>query len=105
VTLGRVAGRAAGEVATVLAIRMSVALLGAIAALAGVLVLYGHSMRSSQWGPYLPGESAVTIERYSTPWLIGATGLALLAGLLVVAAVADFVRWRRVRRAARRERS
>lgn len=104
-TLGRVAGRAAGEVATVLAIRMSVALLGAIAALAGVWVLYRQSMRPSQWGPYLPGEPAVTIERYSTPWLIGATVLALVAGLLVVAAVADFVRWRRVRRAARRERS
>lgn len=95
---GRLAGRAAGDVATVLAVRMLLALLGAIAALFGAVLLYRHSISGALWGPYLPNSPKVTIVRYSTPWIDGAAGLTLLAGLLVTAVVADLVRWRRVRR-------
>lgn len=99
---GRPTDRAAGDVATVLAVRMVVALIGVAVAVFAAILLYQHSIRSRQWGPYLPGDAPVTIERISTPWLIGATGLVLLAGLLVTAVVADLVRWRRVHRALRR---
>lgn len=94
----RAAGRAAGDVATVLVTRMLMSWLGALAALFGAVLLYRQSISSSLWGPYLPNSPKVTIVRYSTPWIDGAVGLTLLAGLLVTAAVADLVRWRRVRR-------
>lgn len=81
---------------------MVLALIGAAAAVFGAILLYRHSMRPRQWGPYLPGDAPVTIERISTPWLIGATALVLLGGLLVTALAADLVRWRRVRRSLRR---
>ncbi|WP_029136247.1 hypothetical protein [Nakamurella lactea] len=97
--------RAADAVASVVAVRMVIALLGMFAALYGTVMLYRHSMRTTLWGPFVAGESKVAIVRYSTPWLLAAAGLALLAGLLLVAAVADTVRWRRLRRAARDRRS
>lgn len=98
-------GRAADAVASVVAVRMAIAALGVLAALYGAVMLYRHSMRTTLWGPFLPGEPQVEIVRYSTPWLLAAAGLALLAGLLFVAVVADTVRWRRLRRAARDRRS
>jgi hypothetical protein len=102
---GHGTGRAADAVASVLAMRIVIALLGMLAALYGTVMFYRHSMRAALWGPYVPNSSQVAIVRYSTPWLVAAAGLALLAGLLLVAAVADTVRWRRLRRAARRRRS
>ncbi len=94
---GRPTDRAAGDVATVLLVRMVVALIGAAASVIGAVLLFRHSVRPQQWGPYL-GDAPVTIQRISTPWLVGATGLLLLAGLLVTAVAADLVRWRRLRR-------
>lgn len=102
---GRGTGRAADALASVLAVRISIAAAGMLAALYGAVMLYRHSMRPALWGPYLPNTPQVTIVRYSAPWLVAAAGLALLAGLLLVAAVADTVRWRRLRRAARDRRS
>lgn len=100
---GRGTGRAADALAAVLLVRIVVAVLGMLAALYGAVMLYLHSMSSSIWN--FADIPQATIVRYSTPWLVAAAGLSLLAGLLLVAAVADTVRWRRLRRAARDRRS
>lgn len=97
-------GGAAARVASVLLVRVGLALLGAVIAVAGAVFLYRASMKSSQWGPFLADAGPVTIVRYSTPWIAAAAGAVLVAGLLVTAAVTDLVRWRRVRRAARAHR-
>ncbi len=92
--------RAAGDVARVLVVRAVLALIGAVAAVVGAVAMWQRSMHDSDFGPYL-GKTLTPVTRYSGPWIVGAAGLALVAGLLVVAAVTDSHRAIRLRRLSR----
>lgn len=94
---------AAAGLARVLLVRCILALIAVPALLGAAWWLYSRSMTISMWGPYDGVPEPLPVARYSTPWLLSAAGAALVAGLLLVSAVGDLVKYRRVRRFAARQ--
>lgn len=92
--------RSSHDLAPVLTLRIVIGTVFALAAIGASVPLFLASISTSVWGPFLAGDPAVTIRRYSSPWVAAAAGALLLAGLLVVFVVTDLVRLRRVRRSA-----
>lgn len=85
----------------ILRIRIAVGALLGLAAAAATVPLYRTSISTSTWGPFIEGDPVVTIQRYSSPWVLAAAGALLVAGLLLVFVVKDLVRLRRMRRSVR----
>jgi hypothetical protein len=55
-----------------------------------IAVLFArHGIRVDTFPPYVAGDTETRIRQFSGPWIAGAFGLVALAGLLIVAAVAD----------------
>lgn len=94
------ADRATPGLAPILVLRIVIGFLFALAAVGAAIPLFRASISTSVWGPFISGDPAVTIRRYSSPWVAAAAGALLLAGLLVVFVVTDLVRLCRVRRSA-----
>ncbi|MET0864386.1 MAG: hypothetical protein ABWZ98_08610 [Nakamurella sp.] len=59
--------------------------------------LLGRGVSTDDFPPFLDGQTATPITRYSGPWLTAAAGAALLAGLSLLLAVFDLLRWSRAR--------
>ncbi|SDO95277.1 hypothetical protein SAMN04515671_2459 [Nakamurella panacisegetis] len=97
----RAAGRAADDVSTVLLVRAIVAGTATIALLMVAGLLFAHGVRDDTFPPYLSGTKSTTIVRYSAPWIAGAAGCALLAGLAFVSFGVDLFRHLRLQRARR----
>ena len=93
------AGRAAGDVSTVLLIRAVVAGLAAVLLLGGAVVLFRHGVRPDLFPPFAGG-AGTEVTRYSGPWIGGAAGLALLGVLALTSGGIDLFRWIRFRRSA-----
>ena len=91
------AGRAAGDVSTVLLIRFVVAGLAAVLLLVAAVLLFDHGVRTDHFPSFVTGVST-SITRYSGPWIGAAAGLALLAGLALTSCGVDLFRWSRLRR-------
>lgn len=89
---------AARDVSRILGLRIALAVPVLLLALAGAVLLYRASISTDTFGPFIEGQQPSQIRLYSTPWLVGAAGCLLVAGLAVVFAVRDLVRRRRVRR-------
>lgn len=87
--------------ANLLILRAVLGLLGAAVAFVGGVLMWRHSMRDSNFGPFFADPAMTPVTRYSAPWIVGAAGLMLVAGLLVVAALSDGYRAIRVRRLSR----
>ena len=68
--------------------------LGILAAGAAWWLLQ-HGINTDTFPPFVDGAESTTITRYSGPWLTAAAGAALAAGLLVLSAVLDLLRWSR----------
>lgn len=96
----RTTDRGAPGLAPILALRIVIGTVLALAAVVASVPLFVASISTSVWGPFIAGDPAVTIRRYSSPWVVAAAGALLLAGLLVVFVVTDLVRLHRVRRSA-----
>jgi hypothetical protein len=94
-------GRAAGDVSTVLMVRSVVAALGTVALVVAAVLLFRHGVRGDHFPPYVSGASSTVITRYSAPWIAGAAGAALLAGLSFSSVAVDFFRRLRLQRARR----
>jgi hypothetical protein len=94
------AGRAAGDVSTVLLIRFVVAGVAAVLLLVGAVLLFDHGVRTDHFPSFVSGVST-SITRYSGPWIGAAAGLALLAGLALTSCLVDLFRWSRLRRTER----
>jgi hypothetical protein len=95
------AGRAAGDVSSVLLIRALVGAFATVVLLAGAVLLFRHGIRSDTFPPYVSGTTSSTVVRYSAPWIAGAGGAALLAGLSFVSFSVDLFRRIRLQRARR----
>lgn len=96
----RTTDRGAPGLAPILTLRIVIGTVLALAAAGASIPLFRASISTSVWGPFIAGDPAVTIRRYSSPWVVAAAGALLLAGLLLVFVVMDLVRLRRVRRSA-----
>jgi hypothetical protein len=81
-------------------VRLVVALVVALAAVAGAVLLFRHSRSPGSFGPFMADGAMTEVTRYSGPWIMGAGGLLLLAALLLVVVVVDAVRLGRRRRTA-----
>lgn len=95
----RAAGRAAGDVSTVLLVRSIVAGGATVLLLVVAGLLLAHGIRGDAFPGYLSDGKNVTIVRYSAPWIAGAAGCALLAGLSFVSFGVDLFRRIRLQRA------
>ncbi len=91
------AGRAAGDVSTVLLVRFVVAGLAAVLLLVAAVLLFRHGVRTDHFPSFVSGVTT-SITRYSGPWIGAAAGLALLAGVALTVGGVDFFRWLRLRR-------
>ena len=67
---------------------MVLAVLAAIAA----WFLLRHGIRTDDFPPFIDGQQATPITRYSGPWLTAAAGMALVAARLLVYAAVDLLR-------------
>jgi hypothetical protein len=67
---------------------MVLAVLAAVAA----WFLLRHGIRTDDFPPFIAGQQATPITRYSGPWLTAAAAMALLAALFLLFAVVDMVR-------------
>ncbi|QNK82810.1 hypothetical protein [Nakamurella sp. PAMC28650] len=97
------AGRAAGDVSSVLLIRTIVAAVATIVLVVAAVLLFRHGVRPDHFPAFLSGTTSTVITRYSAPWIAGAAGAALLAGLCFTSVTVDLfrrVRWQRARRRA-----
>ena len=92
------AGRAAGDVSTVLAIRVLVAAVATIGLSTAAILLYRHGVRPDHFPTGITGLDAV-VTRYSGPWIGAAAATALLAALSLTSCIVDLFRWARLRRA------
>ncbi len=95
------AARAADDVSTVLLIRAVVAGLGAVALLVVAVLLFDHGVRPDNFPSFTTGARYTVITRYSGPWIGGAAGVALLAGLSFTSFGVDLFRRIRLQRARR----
>ena len=95
----KAAGRAAGDVSTVLLVRSIVAGAATVLLVVVAVLLFDHGVRDDTFPPYLSGAKSTTIVRYSAPWIAGAAGCALLAGLAFVSFGVDLFRRIRLQRA------
>jgi hypothetical protein len=84
-------------VAKVLLLRGILAVVAAAALIAGAVLLFRHSMRTDVFPSYSDDSKASYITRYSAPWIAGAAGALLLAGLSLTAGITDLVRRLRLR--------
>ena len=78
-----------------------VAVAAVVLAVAAVLV-FRHGVRDDHFPPNVSGAGATVITRYSAPWIVGAAGAALLAGLAFTSVAVDLFRRIRLQRARRR---
>lgn len=95
------AGRADGDVSSVLLIRAVVAGVAAVLLLAIAVVLFRNGVRPNRFPPYVAGVERTFITRYSGPWIGGAAGVAVLAGLSFVSFGVDLFRRIRLQRTDR----
>jgi hypothetical protein len=96
----RVADRSTPGLTPILRLRIVIGAVLALLSAAAAVPLFSASISTSVWGPFIAGDPAVTIRRYSSPWVVAAAGALLVAGLLMVFVVTDLVRVRRIRRSA-----
>lgn len=68
---------------------------GAVVAAGLAWWLAVHGVATDSWPAFAPGSDSTAITRYSGAWLTAAAGAALVAALLLVAAVRQWVRARR----------
>jgi hypothetical protein len=70
---------------------------GILAVLAGVAawLLLQHGIRTDAFPPFLAATSSTPITRYSGPWITAAAAAGLLAGLVLLFALFDAIRWSR----------
>lgn len=94
----RAAGRAAGDVSTVLLVRSAVAAVATVLLFVVAGLLFAHGVRDDAFPPYLAGQKSTMITRYSAPWIAGAAGCALLGGLAFVSCGVDLFRRLRLQR-------
>lgn len=99
VDLTRFESAGAEGVVRILRLRLVLELVLGVVAVGGAVLLFRKSINLTLWGPFIAGDPVVTIRKYSSPWVLGAAGALLFAGLLVVFAVKDLVRVRRLDRA------
>lgn len=95
-------GRAAGDVSSVLLIRTIVAVAATVVLVLAAVLVFRHGVRDDHFPPFLRGQSTTIITRYSAPWMVGAAGAALLAGLSFTSFAVDLFRRIRLQRARRR---
>lgn len=76
-----------------LALRAALALAAAAALVVAAVFVARAGVTDHRLPPYLPGDDATVVTSYSGPYLTVAVALGAVAGLLVVAALADL--WRR----------
>ncbi|MET3808521.1 hypothetical protein ABIB25_005550 [Nakamurella sp. UYEF19] len=95
------AGRAAGDVSSVLLIRAVVAGVATVVLLVVAVLLFDHGVRPDNFPSYVSGTTRTVITRYSAPWIGGAAGVALLAGLSFTSCSVDVFRRVRLQRARR----
>lgn len=75
--------------------KVPVAMLVAAAALLVAAVLsYRHGIATNLFPPYLADGGPTPINRYSAPWIAGAAGLVMLAGLLITHGSARLVHYK-----------
>ncbi len=98
----KAAGRAAGDVSSVLLVRSVVAAVATVVLVVAAVFLFRHGVRGDHFPPYLSGSTTTVITRYSAPWIAGAAGVALLAGLSFTSVAVDVFRRIRLQRARRR---
>lgn len=94
-------GRAAGDVSSVLLIRAVVAAVATVVLLVVAALLFAHGVRPDNFPSYVSGTTRTVITRYSAPWIGGAAGIALLAGLAFTSSAVDAFRRVRLQRARR----
>lgn len=97
----RAAGRAAGDVSSVLLVRSIVAAVGTVVLVVAAVLMFRHGVRGDHFPPYVNGTTSTMITRYSAPWIAGAAGVALLAGLAFTSVAVDVFRRLRLQRARR----
>ncbi|WP_229674350.1 hypothetical protein [Nakamurella endophytica] len=93
--------RAAHELGRTLLVRGAVLAAVAVLLVVAAVLAYRHGVRDDTFPPYVAGTTGTTITRYSGPWIAGAGGALLVAGLLAVGAARDLLGWRRMVRASR----
>ena len=65
-----------------------------MAVLSGLTAIFllRHGVRTDAFPPFIDGEQATQITRYSGPWLTAAAGMAVVAALFLLFAVVDLRR-------------
>lgn len=58
-------------------------LVAAAVLLLAAVLSYRHGIATNLFPPYLADGGPTSINRYSAPWIAGAAGLVMLAGLLI----------------------
>ena len=96
------AARAAGDVSSALLIRAIVAAVATVVLLVVAVLLFRHGIHNNAFPGYLDGQKSTEITRYSAPWIAGAAGVALLAGLSFTSFGTDLFRRVRLQRVRRR---
>jgi hypothetical protein len=76
-----------------LAVRAVLSLAGAVLLLVCGILMARHGIVDHTFPAFIAGASRTVITSYSGPWLSGAIGVGLAAGLLLVAGITDL--WRR----------
>jgi len=76
-----------------LAVRAALSLAGGVLLLVCGLVMARHGIVDHTFPAFVEGEQHTIITSYSGPWLSGAIGVGLVAGLLLVSGITDL--WRR----------
>ena len=83
-----------------LLIRATIGVILAVLATVAAWLLLRHGIRTDDFPPFLEGVQSTPITGYSGPWLTAAAAVALAAGLLLVFACRDLIRWSRARKAS-----
>ena len=73
-------------------LRAAIALVLAVLAAIAAWFLLRHGIRTDDFPPFIDGQQATPITRYSGPWLTAAAGMALVAALLLLFAAVDLLR-------------
>jgi len=76
-----------------LAVRASLSLAGGVLLLACGILLARHGIVDHTFPAFVEGQQHTVITSYSGPFISGAIGVGLVAGLLLVAGITDL--WRR----------
>lgn len=81
------------DLRAVLALRASLAVLGAVVLVVAMVQLARAGITTHPFPPFVAGDGPTQITAYSGPLVAGAIGCGAVAGLLLVSAVTDM--WRR----------